>query len=615
MHKKKSSFSFISWKNVFITVVCLISLFVSISSMVALNRYQSSVSKLENTVRQYTNNAEETDVDILKTNTYLEFCESIDNKADNALNQLITIVGIFASIITLLGVLITFKAPKDIEKDIVNLRELTDKTHSLVEEQEYLLLVFDALKEKTIYHRIKELSKIINDYPNKWQAYLYRGSEYEEKKDYDKAINDFKRARKLGCKEETYLNNISIAFSNRYKQTKNKVDRDLSLQYISKAIKINSEDPVYYINRGAIYLELGKYETAESDFDMAIAIDSDNYEAYSAKAELYLEMSRNESSEEKSKERIEKAIDFIQKALNLNNEDDNLKRLKQLLNDKMSDSIKSDIDDKFENIIEDISFKINERLGELLYEEGKYADSISHYVDALEKYNVPSDEIIKDNINDIERICNKIYNAKEKMPTIDTSNSINRKLNILIIWLGQIGFDYYQNRDFDNAGKCYECATALSGFGTSYSNNLAYMIRRNEFTSNKYKLSDLLTCQTPDDTSSFLRINKGLCILKGIGYEYNLENVLKEFKLCESELEDALNWWADEKTVGVEESNVVLLLLHLMQKVDFEESFDIDSMIKQAISDGFNIPSNIIEIANDILNDGSETQNDVEDEE
>lgn len=613
MPKKKSSFSFMSWKNFFIIVICLASLFISVSSIVVLNKYQSSVSKLESTIRQYTENSEETDVDILRTNTYLEFCATIDNKADNAFNQLIAIVGIFASIITLLGVLITFKAPKDIEKDIVNLRELTDKTHALVEEQEYLLLLFNALKEEeTAYHKIKQLSKIINDYPNRWQAYLYRGSEYCDKKDYSKAIKDFKNAWRLGCKEETYLNNMSIVISDRYKETKNRIDRDLALQYISKAIKINSEDPVHYINRGAIYLEIKNYELAEKDFDMAMAIDSDNYEAYSAKANLYVEMSQNSSDDEKSKEYIERALECIQKALDLNNEDENLKGLKKLLRDKMINSLTNEFDG--EDIIEELASKIDERLGDIAYEEENFIDSISHYTDALEKYNVLSDEMIKDNVDVIERICNKIYGCKEKMSSIDISNSINRKLNLLIIVLGNIGYDFYRKNESEIAGKYFEYATILSGTGTSYSNNLAYMIRRGEYSSDMYDVQALLTCQTPEETSAFLRINRALCMIKGMGYEYNLENVFKEIKLCENELDDALKWWADEETVGAEESNVVLLLLYLMQKVDFDESFDIDSMIDKAISDGFNIPTNIVEIANDILNDGSEPQDDTEDE-
>lgn len=605
-NKKNSKYSY-SWKLVFVTVVCVVSMLISVWSLILVNRQQNSLKSLESFVEQCLTTSKEQNEEFLKSNSYIEFCEIIQNKADNSFNQLITIVGIFASIITLLGVLITFKAPKDIEKDIENLRQLTDANHKLVEEQEYMLQVYDAAKEKTMYHRIKELTKIIDKHPDKWKAYLYRGTEFYNNKKYDEAIKDFKHAKMLGCNEDIYLNNMAISISNRYKVTENKMDRDLALSYISKAININPEDPVHYVNRGIIYTEIKKYELAKNDFDTAISIDPENYEAYASKADLFIDLSKD-SNNEGSIEYKEMAIEAIKKSLDLNSEDeDGLKRLLSLLREKFVDSDTIDNSKPKEDIVEALSFRIDERLGDISYENQEYVDAITHYTDALTIYNTPSFDTIKNNITTIDQICEKIRKCREKMPTIDTTNSINMKLNLLIIVIGQIGFAYYQQNEFEEAGRYFEYAVTLSGFGNSYSNNLAYMIRRKEYFCNKYNIRDLLSCQTPDDSSSFLRINRALCTLTGCGYEYNIEQVLKEINTCESEIDDALNWWSDEDTVGEPESNVVLLLLSIMEKIEISEDFDINAMIDQAISDGYNIPEDIIDIAKNVMQNKDES--------
>lgn len=602
MSKSKNNARFTySWKIIFIAMVCIFSLLISVWSLILYSRQEKSFKSMESYIEQCMSKTDEKDEAILKSNAYIEFCETIQNKTDSSFNQLITIVGIFASIITLLGVLITFKAPKDIEKEIEILRQLTDKNHKLVEEQEYLLQVFDAVKEETIYHRIRELTKVINEHPDKWQAYLYRGTEYDDNKKYDEAIKDYKRAKQLGCSDETYFNNMAISISNRYATTNNPMDRELSLKYISKAIEINSEEPVYYLNRGVIYSELKKYDLAEIDFDTAISIDPENYEVYSSKASLYIDASKDLNNENGEKYK-EMAIEAIKKALDLNAEDKyNLKRLLSLLREKFVESDEIETQEPREEIVGALSFRIDERLGDISFENEDYVDAITHYTDALTIYNTPSFDTIKNNIITIEKLCEKIRNCREKMPSIDVTESINRKLNLLIIVIGQIGFEYYQQNEFEKSGQYFEYAVTLSGFGNSYSNNLAYMIRRKEFICNKFNVTELLACKTPDDSSAFLRINRALCTLTKCGYEYDIKKVLQEINTCENELDDALAWWSNEDVVGPSESNVVLFLLAIMKKIEISEDFDINIMLTQAISDGYDFPININDIANEIL--------------
>ncbi|MBQ9516943.1 MAG: tetratricopeptide repeat protein [Eubacterium sp.] len=586
-----------NWKMIFIVTLSVVSIIVSIISLVGYMNYAVEVKQIRKELNSFIDSVEDPKT---ITDEYIEFCESVSNRTDSAINEIITIVGIFASIITLLGVLITFNAPKDIEKDIDEIRNILEETKNLADEQKYNLEVSDASREKTIYHRIKALSKVINDYPNKWQAYLYRGCEYDDKEEYNNAINEYKSAKKRGCDDETYYNNMSISLSKRAKATNNRTDFVQAIDYISKAIEIDPEDSIYYSNRGGIYSDIGKNEKALEDYDRAISFDPQNYEAYTNKAILYIELKDNTDNSDLYISYRNKAIDCIKQAIRLNSEDNyNLKRLDKLLKDDLSNKSK---DDDSHELFADLIFDINEKMGDIDVSEDNFIDAISNYTNALIKFNIPVESVILSNLSIIERICDKIYKCERNMPSVDISESINRKLQIFIIMLLKIAYSKYTEGEVEKAGLLYEYSTILSGFGSSSSNNLAYMIRRGEYVSERFSISELLSCKTPEETSAFLRINRALCILKGQGFERNVEDALREINTCENDLDSAISWWSDEDLVGKSESNIVLLLLCLLEKIDIDESVNINQMISQANEDGYNLPDNIMKIADEVLN-------------
>lgn len=588
-----------NWKSIFVLLLCFFTIVLSVLSLILSQRQNLRITEIEQKIDNYFNDDSSID---LKTNAYLEFCESINNRADNIFNEIITIVGVFASVITLLGILITFKAPKDIEKDIAELHDLLAETKLLEENQEYLLDISDAIKEKTIYHRIKALDELIKKHPDKWQAYLYRGCEYDDKKEYDKAISDYKLAKNFGCDEETYCNNMSVSLSKKAKITKNKFDQMQSLEYISKSIEMNPEESMYYSNRGGIYSEMKAYDKALSDYDKALSLDPKNYEAYTNKAILYMELTDNSNSNDLCKTYRKKAIECVKNAIKLNFEDSsNLKRLDKLLKNDLVNKESNSIDNENYKTVNNLLFDINDKMGDIESNQNNHIEAISHYTNALVCFNVPSRKLIESNLELIDKICNKIFACKAQMPSVDMSESINRKLQILIIVINDMAYDYYKNKEFSVAGKLFEYTTILSGYGSSASNNLAYMIRRKEYSSERFELKDLLCCKTPDETSSFLRINRALCFLTGVGFNKSVENALKEINICECDLENAANWWSDEDNAGSAESNIVLLLLLLMDKIELNNNYDIEKMINQADSDGYDLPSNLIEIVNQIL--------------
>lgn len=589
-----------NWKNIFVITVCVISLCFSVTSFIIMLQNRLNMNTVSQKLDNYSELIQKDD-NYYKSNAYVDFCDSVNTRMDTAVTELITIVGVFSSIMTILGVLITFKAPKDIEKEIIELRQLFKKTNDILEEQEYLLMISDAVKEKTTYHRIRSLTQIVTKYPNRWQAYLYRGSEYDDKKDYDKAIKDYKMSKEYGCDDEIYYNNISIALSNRFKITKNKTDQEQAINYISKAIKINSEDSSYYNNRGNIYEEMEEYELAKKDFETAISIDPENYEAYANLARWNFAMMRLTNNQVEQEYYRNRAVTFVEKALELNHEDSqNLKQLSDLLTQE------HESDNRIQSIIDSL-IRVNEQSGDIDYQEADYISAIAGYAKALSVFNGAPIEIINENIEIIKRICEKIYNTKNKSSDIDTNYSLERKLFPLIFSIIQIAFNYYQSNDFSEAGVLFEYATVLNGFGTVSSNNLAYMIRRGEYCSEKYKISELLDCKSLEDSSSFLRINRALCHMTGKGFERNFEKALLEINMCNKELDEAIKWWKNEQQVGKEESNIVLLLLLLMDKLEYEEeNCDINAIISEMIvsanQDGYEVPTNALYIANTIKN-------------
>lgn len=604
MNKKNKKHSTdTNWKIIFLCILCVISLTTSIFTLIRANLQYNEIIDIKQKIEDCTT---ENNLSI-DSNAYIEFCDKITNRSDAALSQLISIVGIFASVITILGILITFKAPKDIEDKISELHNMLIKSQKIEEEQQYLLLISNALNEKTIYHRIKHLTDVINSYPNKWQAYLYRGNEYHEKGNYDNAINDYKLAKNFGCDDEIYYNSISMTLSARATKTKNITDLEQAKKYITKAIESKPENPEYYNNRGNIYFEMSDLDNAIKDYELALSLDPENYEAYTNKANVYIAKTESTANIEEKIKYQEAAIETIKHAIDLNSEDSqNLRRLNKLLKETIKNSVKKETGEEVEinynTDIKNLSYKTSEKAGDLLYDEGNYIDAITEYTDALTEFNTPFREVLNDSINIINQLCIKIYNCKKQIPSVNVDDRINRKLQMLIIMLNGLAFDFYKDNNYLEAGKWYELAVILNGYGTSSSNNLAYMMRRKEYISSLFKIEDLLSCKTPDETSAFLRINRALCYVKGKSPQEEFKAALKEVHVCENELTPAIEWWSNEEMVGTEESNFVLTLLAIMNKLELDENITINDLIQKSKTDGYFIPDNYEEIVEEIEN-------------
>ncbi len=122
----------------------------------------------------------------------------------------------------------------------------------------------------------KEYDKAIEDYseairldPKYAAAYTNRGTTWQDKKEYDKAVADYDRAILIDPK-------YALAFydrGNAYYTTK---EYDKAIEDYSEAIRLDPKDADAYVNRGVAYFDKEEYDKAIEDYSEAIRLDPNN---------------------------------------------------------------------------------------------------------------------------------------------------------------------------------------------------------------------------------------------------------------------------------------------------------------------------------------------------
>jgi len=107
-----------------------------------------------------------------------------------------------------------------------------------------------------------------------------RGIAYNDKGDYDRAIQDFDAAIRLKP-------DYAKAYYNRGNTYFNKGDYDRAIQDNDAAIRLDPDDGVTYHNRGNAYASKGEYDRALQDYDQAIRLEPDSAEAYFNRGNAY----------------------------------------------------------------------------------------------------------------------------------------------------------------------------------------------------------------------------------------------------------------------------------------------------------------------------------------
>jgi lipoprotein NlpI len=120
-------------------------------------------------------------------------------------------------------------------------------------------------------------------------AFSNRGRVYHNKKDYDRAVQDFDQAIRLGL-------NDADAFYRRGLTYFEKSDYRRAIQDFDQAAKVNPEDVMIFLKRGWAYENTRDYEQAIRDYDRAISLQSNYGPALVRRANAYQEKRQYEQA-------------------------------------------------------------------------------------------------------------------------------------------------------------------------------------------------------------------------------------------------------------------------------------------------------------------------------
>jgi protein O-mannosyl-transferase len=124
-------------------------------------------------------------------------------------------------------------------------------------------------------------SDVIKKYPNVMVAYNDRGEVYLQRKEYDKAMEDFNMAIKIEPNFMAYTNRGKV-----YEETK---EYDKAIADYNQAIKVEPSRMEAYINRGNTYYKIKEYDKAIDDYNQALILNSSSPKPYTCRGNVYFD--------------------------------------------------------------------------------------------------------------------------------------------------------------------------------------------------------------------------------------------------------------------------------------------------------------------------------------
>ncbi|MEM3400055.1 MAG: ATP-binding protein [Candidatus Micrarchaeia archaeon] len=152
-------------------------------------------------------------------------------------------------------------------------------------------------KERTRYYAQPES---VSESPTDAKTYYYRGNDYYEREDYDRAIANYNMAIVLNPK-------FAEAYFNRALAYYNKKEYDRSIADYTRAAELDPRNAVIYNNRGDAYYRKQEFDKAIADYDMAIKLNRKYLKAYYNRGLAYA-----------CKQEYEKAIEDFNMVIELN---------------------------------------------------------------------------------------------------------------------------------------------------------------------------------------------------------------------------------------------------------------------------------------------------------
>lgn len=572
MKKKKRNVPSIT--NTIISI-CLVILIIAFSgAMYFLANNIFTLRREINLINASLSELDSYNLTISDESQYYRYYLEISEKADAEMSRLVSAVGIIATVYTIFGALIVFKAPHEIDKRIRKLEDLVSQVEESADEAKYQTEIINAILNNyngkmTSYDKLRRISAVIERYPFKADAYFQRAFIYDDMEEYDKEIGDYKKGHKYeGIGDDSYYCNMGIAYSKKGNLTK-------AISLFSKAIELAPDDPEIYANRGSCYHEQGEYDLAFADYNTAIEIDEECKQAYINRSITYDKLFEKEDDKIKKIEYHNLLISDLNKAHALDREDLSVKKM-------LAYRLRAEIDKG-----QDIAY-IDEKIGDKCTKEDNPFGAFKHYIDSAIYYLIEVLMHEKNYWNTVERLISKIYDIDEKdiIPKLD---SISTDILKFCRLLRGAAVQLYVKGKKDIAEKSF---LILLSYDTdkNCSLNLAYMKRRGETSLTELTTIDLLNkCSNKND--AIWCINKALCYVTGAeGHEINWNEAMNVMCSAQGNKEDAVEWWSNVKVVGEAENNMVMIFTNLTEGFNIEDHVSIENRIIQARKDGYHIP-------------------------
>lgn len=144
----------------------------------------------------------------------------------------------------------------------------------------------------------------------------------------------------------------------------------------------------------------------------------------------------------------------------------------------------------------------------------------------------------------INELLNKLWEDSNYVRSEYVKNLINT------------GITRYNNGDFSYAGALFEQAIKEGDEGVTAKNNLAYMMRRQEYVTDNYDLHDLLE-QCNESGGAFALINHAMYLVS-IDEWGEADKQFRKIKYSDPEVEECISWWERLYNQGDCEGSLVL---------------------------------------------------------
>jgi Flp pilus assembly protein TadD len=127
---------------------------------------------------------------------------------------------------------------------------------------------------------VREFSRYLEKNSKNTDVLMWRAMAKGELKDYYGAINDYDKVIELNSNYPMQYNKIGMAYNNKAYTYVKKKEYNEALPFVERALELDKTDWHFWDTRGEIYLNLGQYEKALSDFNKAIKIEGNSNSFY-----------------------------------------------------------------------------------------------------------------------------------------------------------------------------------------------------------------------------------------------------------------------------------------------------------------------------------------------